>query len=134
MTINLQKLKIEIDQYMNQLFPPEIRNPYTIGFVFIIFIFIGYSIFSSKSEDPSNFEPTSMDTFIPHGHNLVNINVVNSESLDSIIGEKAVVDVYVPAPKGKAPKLLLRKARVLRAPLNPNHYALLVPEDWTSKI
>ncbi len=83
-------------------------------------------------------EPESVEsaaTLIPAGFVLVPIEVANYESLDSILGKFGVVDLFVPSddPKKKARKVADR-VRILRAPLNPSRFAVLVPESDSQQL
>lgn len=74
-------------------------------------------------------------TYIPDGFVLVPIEVANFESLDSILGAFGVVDLFVGSddPRVK-PKKLATRVKILRAPLNPNHFAVLVPDSESQNI
>ncbi len=77
----------------------------------------------------------SIDTYIPAGYVLVPIQISNSEALDSIIGSKGVVDLFIPDAKrpGRSIKVA-EHIKILRAPLNPNQFAVLVSEQSSSKL
>lgn len=90
---------------------------------------------NSKSSNQSNSQPEAADTYIPAGYVLVPIEVANYESLDSILGQFGVVDLYTPAPPGGGrPIRVAEKIKILRAPLNPNHFAVLAPEDESPRL
>lgn len=100
---------------------------------------IGISIFhqcsSSEDKQALNPEPEPLleaDTLIPDGFSLVPLELSNFESLNSVMGAFAIVDLYSPKsalePKGKK---LVSGARLIRAPLNPEKLAALVPEEMT---
>jgi hypothetical protein len=74
-------------------------------------------------------------TFIPDGFVLVPIEVANYESLDSILGKFGVVDLYKADedPK-KRPFKVAERIKILRAPLNPSHFAVLATEADSGKI
>jgi hypothetical protein len=77
----------------------------------------------------------SASTFIPDGFVLVPIELANFESLDSILGKFGVVDLYLPAdsPRGHARKIATH-IKILRAPLNPSHFAVLVRETESARL
>jgi len=90
---------------------------------------------STKPEDKPNSPRQEYDTFIPKGFVLVPIEVQNFESLDSILGQFAMVDLF----QGRSPEragqgLVARNVRLLRAPHNPSHFAVLVPESQVDQI
>jgi hypothetical protein len=74
-------------------------------------------------------------TFIPDGFVLVPIEVANYESLDSILGPFGVVDLFVSSDNPKVrPRKVAERVKILRAPLNPSHFAVLVPDSESQKI
>ncbi len=74
-------------------------------------------------------------TDIPLGFVLVPIEVANFESLDSILGPFGIVDLYLPAEssRGQARKIATH-IQILRAPLNPSHFAVLVREADSARL
>lgn len=93
---------------------------------------------ASASHAGSAKEPEAVDdatTFIPAGFVLVPIEVANFESLDSILGKFGIVDLYVPAETrhGRARKVA-EQIKILRAPLNPSHFAVLVREADSAQL
>ncbi len=91
------------------------------------------SVGANRKPDPESVE--SAATYIPAGFVLVPIEVANFESLDSILGQFGVVDLFVGSedPRVK-PHKLAERVKILRAPLNPNHFAVLVPDSESQKI
>lgn len=80
-------------------------------------------------------DPTQVDTFIPLGYVLIPIEVQNYESLDSILGSYGIVDLYsVNAAGVRSKSAVVRGIKILRAPLNPNHFAVLSPEARAAQI
>lgn len=93
---------------------------------------------ASESADVSKPEPESVEdaaTYIPDGFVLVPIEVANFESLDSILGKFGVVDLFVAAEDSRGrPRKIAERVKILRAPLNPDHFAVLVPDNESQKI
>jgi hypothetical protein len=76
---------------------------------------------------------TSVDTYIPSGYVLVPIELANANSLSSLLGATGgVIDLYL--PQGKASIKVASKLKILKAPYNPDLYAVLVREQESSKI
>lgn len=74
-------------------------------------------------------DPETASTFIPAGFVLVPIEIENYEALDSILGKFGVVDLFKPATTpGGRPVRVASRVKILRAPLNPSHFAVLAPE------
>lgn len=88
---------------------------------------------SSEKSQAESVETAA--TYIPDGFVLVPIEVANFESLDSILGKFGVVDLFVGSddPRVK-PHKVAERVKILRAPLNPNHFAVLVPDSESQKI
>ncbi len=80
--------------------------------------------------------PPSVDTFIPAGHVLVPIQIANAESLTSLVGDVGgVVDLYLATTElQKGGLKVATKLKLLRAPLNPEQYAVLVRDDESSRL
>lgn len=70
------------------------------------------------------------DTIIPPGYSLTPISIANAEALSALIDGFALVDVYtVDSENQKAGQKILGKAKLIRAPRDPNQYAILLPES-----
>lgn len=98
---------------------------------------IGLSLFKSKDIDiqTSQKQPIAMDTHIPRGFVLVPIEIVNFEAVDSILGPYGLVDLYTGKTESNdSPRLVLKDARLLRAPHNPSHFAVLIRENETTSL
>ena len=84
--------------------------------------------------DPHKAESIeAADTYIPQGFVLVPIEVANFDSLDSILGKYGIVDLYsssstLDSGHESRPKKVADHVKILRAPLNPSHFAVLVSE------
>lgn len=114
-------------------------NPLVLGFVVLGFI----SYLSTRESAPPAIEndtllpaPRSVDTFIPVGLTLVPIEIANAESLASLVGEQGgVVDLYLASnDKQKGGLKVGSRLKLLRAPLNPQQYAVLVKDGEGSKL
>ncbi|MGZ3721304.1 MAG: hypothetical protein ACXVA9_00155, partial [Bdellovibrionales bacterium] len=82
------------------------------------------------AEDTVKANRAQVDTFIPKGFVLVPIDVQNYEALDSILGKFGVVDLFQSGSMEKPQqRLVARNVRILRAPQNPSHFAILVQES-----
>lgn len=75
-------------------------------------------------------EEVSADTYIPEGFVLVPIELQNVDSLSSLIGQYAVVDLF----RGPNSQRVGKRLKLLRAPLNPQQFAVLVPEEQVSRL
>lgn len=122
----LQKLNIKTDKAL------------LIAFVALGLVVLLFEILPSRSnsqEAPST-EPESfdVDTMIPAGHLLIPLELSNAESLASLSGQFSIIDLYVSGDKGKKGYKIASAVKLLRAPLNPQQFAVLVREEESSKI
>lgn len=95
-----------------------------------LFIGIAFLVLQSISSTTPVVPPPSVeaDTVIPAGFSLVPIELENHEALDSLIGIHAIVNLYQSSSLGdQRGRLIGRNLRLLRAPLNPQKFAVLVP-------
>ena len=76
----------------------------------------------------------AVDTHIPRGFVLIPIEADNYEALDSILGRFGWVDLFQAGSEGGERKLVARNVRLLRAPHDPSHFAVLVPERDSTRI
>ena len=80
-------------------------------------------------------DSSTLDTLIPEGFSLVNIEIVNADKLDAILGQFGIVDLYLANEDGKrTTKKIASKVKILRAPKNPQEFAVLVLEAQVSEL
>ncbi len=108
--------------------------------LFLLFVLSGVMAviwdFSKKDVETKLIdEVPSADTYVPEGFVLVPIEVQNAEALDAILGNVGVVDLFHPAidPRQKA-RLIARQVKIIRAPLDPKKFAVLVPSDQSQAL
>jgi hypothetical protein len=103
-----------------------------------VFAFYWDSVRREKPDDANDGRaqnPETASTFIPAGFVLVPIEVANYESLDSILGQFGVVDLYrTSSDERSKPVKVATHVKILRAPLNPSHFAVLAPENESQKL
>lgn len=106
------------------------------------FILVGLVAFisSPKTEKEDALQvvpsPASVDTYIPRGFVLVPLEISNAESLASLVGDMGgVVDLYLASnDRQKGGLKVGSKLKLLRAPLNPEQYAVLVKDTESSRL
>ncbi len=97
------------------------------------------AVLIQRSGEPTAAGPhepsVGVDTLIPQGYVLVPIEVQNYEALDSILGRFGIVDLF---QGGLEPSqnqgLVARNVRILRAPQNPAHFAILIREEEVARV
>ncbi|MFN7905350.1 MAG: hypothetical protein ACK5P5_09215 [Pseudobdellovibrionaceae bacterium] len=106
------------------------------GFVFLSFILVLNSFWpKEKSIETKAKEQIQVDTLIPLGYVLVPIQIHNFESASALLGEAGIVDLWSVDPNTeKKSRKIASRLKIIRAPLNPQMYAVLVPESASSRI
>lgn len=94
------------------------------------FGFVGLIHMCDRAPEPVAND--NVDTLIPAGFVIIPIDVQNYESLDSLLGKYGVGDLF--KGDGKNGRLVARNIRILRAPKNPSHFAVLAPEGEAASI
>ncbi|MFN7454948.1 MAG: hypothetical protein ACK5RO_09845 [Pseudobdellovibrionaceae bacterium] len=90
---------------------------------------------TSESDAAVEAEVTDASTFIPAGYVLVPIELSNQASLQSLIGAYAVVDLFIPGSAGQPRgRRVGKNLRLIRAPLNPDQFAVLVRDHEVAAI
>lgn len=120
------KLSIK-DKIQKWLQDPRNRT-LAIAVAVMLLIILSVSLFSGST--PEMVEEASADTYIPDGYVLVPIELQNADSLSSLIGAYAVVDLF----RGPKSHKVGKRLKLLRAPLNPDQFAVLVPEAQVSAL
>lgn len=116
-----------------------IKNNLLVAAFFVLgAISVGLSLKEKPNGVPVVTEKnaTSADTFIPRGYVLVPLELTNSESLTSLVGDiGGVVDLYLANTEQQKGGIKVgSKLKLLRAPLNPQQYAVLVKENDSSRL
>ncbi len=102
---------------------------------FIVLGVLSFILDQKKNDIPAPVDPTSVDTYIPEGMTLIPIEIQNIEALKNILGDFGVVDLYLPSfEENRAPKKIASGIKIMRAPLNPDVFAVLVLEENASQI
>jgi hypothetical protein len=90
---------------------------------------------SSPAEAAVKKDLESFDTFIPEGFSLLPLEVANYETLDSLLGPFGVVDLFtVPQNPEEKSRRIAYRVKILRAPRNPSHFAVLIPFEMVGNI
>ena len=108
------------------------------------FIVLGFSLFllileglrteeSDASRRPA--QSFNVDTVIPAGHVLVPIQIQNLENLSVLIGQMGVVDLWTYNMESqKKSKKIAAQVKLIRAPLDPSVFAILIKEEESKDI
>lgn len=113
----------------------EKKTLWTAAGIASIPIFLSLVIHSEPAPPATSKASAQMDTYIPKGFVLVPIDVQNYAALDSILGNFGLVDLFHPAnPEHPSPRLVARNVRLLRAPQNPSHFAILIQDGKVENV
>lgn len=93
-------------------------------------IFVGLN----EKKPAENRQPLQADTIIPAGHVLMPLTLMNIESIKGLIKDFGIIDLYVATTPNSSGKKLASRIKILRAPLNENEFAVLVPEELSELI
>lgn len=105
--------------------------------LFSFLAFVLFSIFYSmnKKEEAKKFQDKIYaDTYIPKGFVLIPIELANFESVSALVDQFGIIDLYAGAPQMAGSSKIASKVKMLRAPLNPNLFAILVSEKNSADI
>lgn len=100
--------------------------------VFIIFSLV-YSMTRTEEKNKTH-EKVYADTYIPKGFVLVPIELANFESVSALIDQFGVIDLYAGVPEAAGSVKIASRVKMLRAPLNPQLFAVLVLEKDSTSI
>lgn len=93
------------------------------------------AVFSQTPQKIEAEDIETADTIIPADHVLIPIEISNQESLDSVIGPYGVIDLFsmgdLPSQKGTK---VASDIRLIRAPLDPQQFAVLVHESIATHV
>ena len=121
---------------------------YFLGLTIVMTTF-AFFLSYDKSDDTKNVESrvqASPDTFIPDGYVLVPIMVSNFESLNALVSQYAIVNLYAVNNSNnfhlqsslsqikKQVKIVAERIKLIRSPLNPERFAVLSPESQAESL
>ena len=104
------------------------------GAALLALVPVGFGLVTRTPKAPIDSAPAAIDTYIPRGFVLVPIEADNYESLDSILGPYGWVDLFQAGAEGGEKHAVARNVRLLRAPQNPSHFAVLIPERQSAHL
>lgn len=104
-------------------------------FIAIVMFFLGVAWWidqsNAKAMAPTATEEIdTLDVLIPDGFALVPIAIQNLASLDALVGQFAVVDIYTEG--GSTP--IATGLRLIRSPRDPSQFSVLVSNEHSSEI
>lgn len=104
-----------------------------LSFLIFIAFFLVFTL-NKPSTAEKGPEKIYADTFIPKGFVLIPIELVNFESVSALIDQFGVIDLYAGAPQMAGSVKVATRVKMLRAPLNPQLFAILISEQNSAHI
>ena len=95
----------------------------------LLFLSLMFTVMQKKKPTESLPERADVDTLIPEGFVLAPVELSNGPSLDGLLDSKGVVDLYTGDPIKQKAEKVASSVKILRSPLNPKYFAVLVPEN-----
>lgn len=102
------------------------------SFLFLMFVYILFGMKTEKA--PAKYNPVYADTLIPKGFVLIPVELANADSVSALMDQFGVVDLFTGTLSARGNKKIASKVKILRAPLNPNQFAVLVPDGLSQTI
>lgn len=115
---------------------PKISQQNKILLCSFMFLIVIYLLFGIKSDKPEQkkLDKVYADTLIPKGFVLIPIELANVDTISALMDQYGVVDLFSGSLNQKGSRKIASRVKILRAPLNPNQYAVLVQEDLSAVI
>ncbi len=102
----------------------------------VIFATLYFTVKSKNNETETTIsnekKPLYADTLIPKGQVLIPIELANVAAVAGLIDQFGIVDLYSGSETGSV--LIATRVKILRAPLNPNQYAVMIAETESPEI
>lgn len=105
-----------------------------VAFFFLVIVSISHLLKSDSDTLTGNEKQFKADTVIPKGFVLHPIILENIDSITAIIEQFGVIDLYAGQQLQTGSTKIADQIKIIRAPLNPNEFALLIPERLSEKI
>lgn len=115
----------------------ELTSQHKLLLVSFALLLLAYFILSRKTITPTatvETGPVYADTLIPKDHVLMPIELANIESLAALIDGYGVIDLYGGSTDQSEARQIAARIKILRAPLNPRQYALLMPAAMAKEV
>lgn len=124
------KLKEDVKKYLQ-----DPKNKILIGVLLVfMLILICLSLLPESKKSDALVDEITADTVIPAGYVLVPIEIENAGSMSSMMGAYGIVDLFATNAKSQRGHKVGSRLKILRAPLNPDQYAVLVRESEASAL
>lgn len=114
---------------------PKISQQNKILLCSFLFLMVVYILFGIKTEKVvAKYNPIYADTLIPKGYGLIPVELANADTVSALMDQFGVVDLFTGTLTARGNKKIASRVKILRAPLNPNQYAVMVPEGLSQTI
>lgn len=130
---------LKFRNYLNELYylhPQAVQFSSLLLLVLLtLFLFETLTPAQKQIEAPAGVEEAT--TYIPKNHTLIPLKFVNQKSLSSMIESFGWIDLYALDKDHQDLKfkfIIVKKIRILRAPLDPDQFGIIVPESYVEFI
>lgn len=120
----------------NSLFKKIDKRNMLLFAILILISFWNY-LYDRQKNEAKNSASTKeeIDTFIPKGKVLVPIDLTNASAISALINERTHVDLYASSSRDTSKGArVATQIKLIRAPLNPNAFAVLVGESESQNL
>lgn len=97
--------------------------------VILILISLIFTLLQHTNKNKEIKDTQNLDAYIPEGFVLVPVELNNGSSLDGLLENKGVVDLYNGDPSRRRAEKIATAVKIIRSPRNPSYFAVLVPEN-----
>lgn len=97
--------------------------------IILLLLSLVFAILQHTDKKTSIIDTQNIDTYIPEGFVLVPVELNNGPSLDGLLANKGVVDLYTGDPSHQKAEKAATAVKIIRSPRNPSYFAVLVPEN-----
>ena len=125
--------------YLKELYFFHPQSFQLCGLIFLSLLSLclfNLSLGSWTSQKPPKDEITA-HTFIPKNHVLIPIELANKSAIDSLMQEFSHADLYLAEKVNetyKKGRKIMQNVLLLRAPLDPQQFGIIVPEHFSDRI
>ncbi len=98
----------------------------------LILLSLFFTVLQYTNREKEVLNTENIDTYIPAGFVLAPVELSNGPSLDGLLKNKGVVDLYTGDPARQKVEKAAEAVKIIRSPKNPSYFAVLIPENKAS--
>lgn len=130
---------LKFRSYLNELYHlyPQGVQLISLLLVAVVTLLLFEAITSDKEPMDVPTGAQEATTYIPKNHTLIPLRFINQKSLSSMIENFGWIDLYSIETNHQGTQFksrIVKKIRILRAPLDPDQFGIIVPESYVELI